>query len=669
MASAPERWVLGATIVLASGLPLGAHALVEARTQGVADRLTVAGGVPAHIGTIDADLTGAIRLTDVTIGDLVAIDAVEAAVAMGSLVDGELRADEIRVTAPRIALAVDRDGDSPLARLARRLAHHGAPGARGPSRLRRIVVASGSLTVRVTGVGDLTADDLELVPDEGGVRIVAGGVRLHAALRRAAVDVAFPRGAADLILPAMTLGRAIAVGGTGTVTLAGVVATLRDVGAGRLAPAGPLEIRGAIDDDGVPRALSAVIDDAGGWGIVLAGDRVPLEIAAGLAPRGVDLAHAHATGTLALRQSGATLAVSARGSVLGLVIDHPSVAPAPVLVDTDLQLEARIAADSIVLESATASLAAAQISASGWLHRGPTLAAQLDVMLAPAACETLFSAIPATIRGPLDGLGLAGIAGGHARLAIDLAAPDGEGTTLTGAFDGGCSVTTEPPGADVTVLAHPGDQQLADGTHRRMDPADASYSSLAHLPATVVGAFVSAEDGRYWEHHGFDLDQIARSLEIDLREHRLARGGSTISQQLVKNTFLSRRRTLDRKLQEAVLTWRLEARLGKRQILERYLNMLELGPHVFGVHDAARYWFERSPGELGIRQAAFLAALTSQPASMSRRVRHAGGVDPDTADRIAAVLRAMKRDHVITKDAYDAAKDVSLDFAASALAD
>ncbi|HEY1549901.1 MAG TPA: biosynthetic peptidoglycan transglycosylase, partial [Kofleriaceae bacterium] len=134
---------------------------------------------------------------------------------------------------------------------------------------------------------------------------------------------------------------------------------------------------------------------------------------------------------------------------------------------------------------------------------------------------------------------------------------------------------------------------------------------------------------------------IAKSLEIDLRDRTVARGGSTISQQLVKNAFLTQRRTLDRKLQEAILTWRLEARLDKATILERYLNVIELGPHVFGIGAAAKYWFDEPASALTVHQAAFLAALTSEPRSMSHRVRRAGGLDTDSKKRVDVILHAM----------------------------
>ena len=171
----------------------------------------------------------------------------------------------------------------------------------------------------------------------------------------------------------------------------------------------------------------------------------------------------------------------------------------------------------------------------------------------------------------------------------------------------------------------------------------------------------------FWLHHGFDEKQIARSFEIDLREHRLARGGSTISQQLVKNAFLSQRRSLDRKIQEAILTWRLEARLDKKRILERYLNIIELGPRIFGIGAASKHWFNLSPRELNVRQAAFLAALTSEPTSMSRRVRRQGGLDPDSAARVDIVLRAMNIDGMIDANELELGRALPLTFMPAAM--
>jgi len=670
-----ERRVLCATVLLAIGVPIGAAAWVRARTDDLADRLATAGGVPARIGGVDVDLTGAVRLTDVALGELVAIDAIEASVAMSSLLGGHLRADEIRVERPHVAISVGADGDSDLAKLARRIARRrgGAAGSRAGG-VRRIVVSSGTLTATIAGVGQLAADGVELVPDAAGVRVITGPLRLRRAEAPAGLELAFARSAAELSLPAMRFGRVLAVGGNGEVRVPDAAAPggartlgLREVSAGRLAPGGALELQLAIDDGGVTRPLGVELSPTD-LAVTIRGDHVPLAALASLAPRSLQLADAWASGALIIRQAARGVEVVADGEVANLVIDHPTIAPTPIAVTGKVGGAVAVSPDAIALRDGSFALGHARFAVSGWVRRHGTVSGQLDVDLAQAACADLLASLPAAVRGPLDGLGLTGTLAGHARLAVDLAAPPGEGTTLTTQLRGDCAATAEPPEADVTQLAVTSEQQLADGSRVVIGKDEPSFFALRRLPHYVAAAFVSAEDGRFWHHDGFDRVQIARSLEIDLRERRLARGGSTISQQLVKNAFLTQRRSLDRKVQEAILTWRLESRLDKQQILERYLNIIELGPRTFGIRAAARHWFNLSPRELSIRQAAFLAALTSQPTAMSRRVRKARGLDPASAERVDVVLWAMKRDNVLTAEQYDEARRTPLGFAQAALA-
>jgi len=112
-----ERRILLATAILAAGVPAGAAGWIAHARGALATRLAAAAGLPAQIGGVDASLTGAVRLTDVAIGRLVAADAVEASVSLESLLSGQLGADEIRVEAPRVAIEIDPRGDSDLGRL------------------------------------------------------------------------------------------------------------------------------------------------------------------------------------------------------------------------------------------------------------------------------------------------------------------------------------------------------------------------------------------------------------------------------------------------------------------------------------------------------------------------------------------------------------------------
>jgi hypothetical protein len=656
-------------------VPATAAHFVGASTDALADHLGATAGVPARIGRVDADLTARIRLSDVRLGSLFAADSLEASVGLDSLLSGQLGADEIRVAAPRVAVEVDRTGDSDLARVVRRLAKSGGPHT-GATRLRRIVVSSGVLVAHVPGLGEVSAEDVELVPDAGGVRVITGKLRVRGSIGRAEGELVLARASAEVALPHVKFGRVLAVAGSGEVTLpdshggASQTIPLRDVSIGRLVAGGSLELRAALDDGGIPRHLAAELAPAGADGSValtLRGDRLPLRAFAPLVPHGMILDDAHASGALTIRRTGPALAFTIDGTLEGARLNHALAGGAPIAFAPELHGTLAIAPDAITADHLSIGLGVEHWTASGIYHRSQPLRAELDVALETAPCAALLASLPAEIRGPLDGMAMAGNFGGRAHLGLDLGLPAGEGVFLAVDLDNRCTVSAEPPAADATTLALASDQTFADGSRAKVGKGQPDFAELHTLPYFLPAAFVSAEDGRFYDHHGFDIAQIGKSFEIDLRDRKLARGGSTISQQLVKNSFLAQRRTLDRKLQEAILTWRLEARLTKKQILERYLNIIELGPRTFGVGAAARYWFGVPPQALDLRQAAFLAALTSEPKSMGRRVRHANGLDADSAARVDVILHAMFRDGWIDRTQLDHARDLPMHFAAAAL--
>lgn len=154
----------------------------------------------------------------------------------------------------------------------------------------------------------------------------------------------------------------------------------------------------------------------------------------------------------------------------------------------------------------------------------------------------------------------------------------------------------------------------------------------------IKRAIIAAEDAKFARHYGFDWDGIQRALEKNLEQGEIVAGGSTISQQLAKNLFLSGERSLLRKGQEAVLTVMLEALLGKRRILEIYLNTIEWGDGLFGVEAAARHYFGIKAAALNPDQAARLAAIVPRP-----RYYHRHGWTPAALQRAATIRTRMDR--------------------------
>ena len=158
----------------------------------------------------------------------------------------------------------------------------------------------------------------------------------------------------------------------------------------------------------------------------------------------------------------------------------------------------------------------------------------------------------------------------------------------------------------------------------------------ARISAQLKRAVVAAEDAKFVDHEGFDWEAISKAIEKNERKGKVVSGASTISQQLAKNLFLSGERSWVRKGQEAAITWMLESALGKRRILELYLNYAEWGEGVFGAEAGASYHFGTNAASLSAQQAAFLAAILPSP-----RRYAPGRITPYVAGRIETILARM----------------------------
>ncbi len=164
-----------------------------------------------------------------------------------------------------------------------------------------------------------------------------------------------------------------------------------------------------------------------------------------------------------------------------------------------------------------------------------------------------------------------------------------------------------------------------------------NYVPFGEIPSSLANAFVAIEDERFYRHWGMDPKAIARSLWSNFVHGRIVQGGSTITQQLARNLFLTRERNLRRKLREPLLAIYLETNLSKEEILEAYLNQVYLGHGVYGVSEGARTFFGKDIGALSVPEAAILAALVKAPANYSP------WKNPKAAmSRSRAVLRRME---------------------------
>jgi penicillin-binding protein 1A len=174
-------------------------------------------------------------------------------------------------------------------------------------------------------------------------------------------------------------------------------------------------------------------------------------------------------------------------------------------------------------------------------------------------------------------------------------------------------------------------------------------------------AIVAIEDRRYWEHSGVDLRGIARALWADVSQQKVVEGGSTITQQFVKNALLQDQQTIGRKVREAALAWQLTQKWSKRRILEAYLNTIYFGNGAYGVQQAARVYFDHGAKDMTLAEAALLAGIPANPTAFDP-IQH-----PQAArERRRLVLQAMLEEGKITPtelavaDASDLPTDVRL---------
>lgn len=179
-----------------------------------------------------------------------------------------------------------------------------------------------------------------------------------------------------------------------------------------------------------------------------------------------------------------------------------------------------------------------------------------------------------------------------------------------------------------------------------LGPKNRYWTPSGRIPPEMKWAVILAEDDNFYKHDGIDVKAIKQAIKHDLEKKSLARGASTITQQVAKNIFLSREKTITRKLKEVYLAWRMEQELTKGRILELYLNVVELGPMVYGIGHGSRYYFGKSPAALTPRESAFLAAMLPGPRVAYNPYRNLGKV----LKRSDMILRRMRARGVISAD-------------------
>lgn len=165
-----------------------------------------------------------------------------------------------------------------------------------------------------------------------------------------------------------------------------------------------------------------------------------------------------------------------------------------------------------------------------------------------------------------------------------------------------------------------------------------NYTKIQYIPLVMQQSIVAIEDNRFYHHVGFDVEGILRATLVNMQTGAFTEGGSTITQQLIKNLFLSQEKTYGRKAEEFLLAIDMELRYSKDEILEMYLNSIYFGSGAYGIGDAARIYFDKSPVNLNLAECSMLAGLPNAPSLTSPYVNFSAA-----KERQAIVLSVMVR--------------------------
>jgi len=194
---------------------------------------------------------------------------------------------------------------------------------------------------------------------------------------------------------------------------------------------------------------------------------------------------------------------------------------------------------------------------------------------------------------------------------------------------------------------------------RKVGPQTADWVGMSQISNHLLMAVIASEDASFFSHDGIDYHEVKESIRKDIKEKRWARGASTITQQVVKNAFLTRQKTLWRKFKEVLWAREMDKVLSKSEILAFYVNLVEWGPGIYGIRQSARHYFQCTPAILTPRQSAFLAMLLPAPVKYYTYFKKRQLSDFANR-RVAQILRVMNRMKFLDDGEYEVALNESL---------
>lgn len=354
------------------------------------------------------------------------------------------------------------------------------------------------------------------------------------------------------------------------------------------------------------------------------------------------------------------LRIKGSASVQNLSLNHWRLSPKDVSMErAGINFVCDLGEGFASLDSSTrCTLNAIQIIPFLRYQTQPSRSLTANITIPKTEAHAFFSSLPKGLFQSFEGIQTNGKLAYHLNFSLDEALPDS--VVFDSRLDSQKfrvlrygSVNFEKLNGDFTYTAY---EKGVPVSTFEIGPSNPDFVKLDDLSVYLKNSVLCSEDGDFYWHQGFNEKAFRKSIATNFKEKRFKRGGSTISMQLVKNVFLTRNKTIARKLEEALIVWMIEHNrlVSKDRMLEVYLNLIEWGPSIYGIGPASRYYFKKKPGELSLEESIFLAMIIPRPKWFAYLFDETGRLKPHTAAFFRLISGHLVRREIIDQEQREA---------------
>jgi len=359
------------------------------------------------------------------------------------------------------------------------------------------------------------------------------------------------------------------------------------------------------------------------------------------------------------RLNDSTTALTGSAYFRGLAISHPRLAAEKVIFDSlGADYTLLFGLSCVAVDSSTRIRFNRLDFHPSLIYRShPSHQISIRIVKEPFPANDLFESLPSGLFTTLHGVEVQGELSWYLDFYVDLSIPDS--LRFTTELKRHHFTLVSQGSSDLTRMNHSFEYTAYEkGIPVKsfiVGPENPDFRPLDKISPYLIHAVMTSEDGGFFLHRGFLPEAFRESIITNIKERRFARGGSTISMQLVKNVFLSRNKTIARKLEEALIVWLIENQglCTKERMLEVYLNIIEWGPMIYGAGEASRFYFDKDPSRLTLAEAIFMASIIPRPKWFRYNFDDQGRLRASMADYYHLVGTKMLAKGWITPQDFD----------------